>query len=265
MEMLRASFNVINQNPLGSAAGYGSSFPLNRQMTTDLLGFKTLNYNVVYSQMTRGKTEQSLTFALASVASTLSKMAMDMCLYNSQNFGFVSFPDEFTTGSSIMPHKKNPDVWELVRGNSNRIKSLPNEIMLLQSNLPSGYHRDLQLLKEAIVPAIQNIKSSLQLSTLMLENIKINDKVIDDSKYSYIFSVEEVNALVLKGVPFRDAYKQVAATINSGKFVPDTNVKHTHEGSLGNLCNDKISDKFESVLNDFKFESIDNVLKKLVE
>jgi len=265
IEMLKASFNIINQNPLGSAAGYGSSFPLNRNMTTELLGFKTLNYNVVYSQMTRGRTEQSLSFALASVSSTLSKMAMDMCLYNSQNFGFVSFPDEFTTGSSIMPHKKNPDVWELVRGHSNRIKSLPNELMLLQSNLPSGYHRDLQLLKEVLVPAIQNIKSCLQLSTLMLENIKVNDKVIEDAKYNYIFSVEEVNKLVLDGVPFRDAYKQVASTINSGKFIPDTNVKHTHEGSLGNLCNDKISDKFEGLIEDFQFNYINKSLNNLIK
>lgn len=264
LEMIKAAFKIINQNPLGSAAGYGSSFPLNRQMTTDLLGFDTLNYNVVYAQMTRGKTEQSLSFAMSSLASTLSKMAMDMCLYNSQNFGFVSFPDEFTTGSSIMPHKKNPDVWELVRGNSNRVKSLPNEIMLLQSNLPSGYHRDLQLLKEAIVPAIQNIKSCLQLSNLMLENIKVNDTIIDDSKYSYIFSVEEVNKLVVDGVPFRDAYKQVASTINAGDFIPNTDVKHTHEGSIGNLCNDEIKQKFQNISGSLNLKKIDNALSKLI-
>ena len=264
LELFNAAYKVANQNPLGSAAGYGSSFPLNRTMTTDLLGFETLNYNVVYAQMTRGKTEQTVSFALASLASTLSKMAMDMCLYNSQNFGFVSFPEEFTTGSSIMPHKKNPDVWELLRGKSNRIKALPNEIMLLQSNLPSGYHRELQLLKEAIIPGLLDIKFCLQLSNLMLENIKINTEVIADPKYNYLFSVEEVNRLVIEGIPFRDAYKQVASTINKGEFVPNRNVIHTHEGSIGNLCNAEISNKFSTNFNQFNFKKVDSALKNLL-
>jgi argininosuccinate lyase len=264
MEFMRAAYKVVNQNPLGSAAGYGSSFPINRTMTTELLGFETLNYNVVYAQMTRGKSEQSVAFGMASLAGTLSKMAMDMCVYNSQNFGFVSFPDEFTTGSSIMPHKKNPDVWELLRGKCNRIKSLPNEIMLLQSNLPSGYHRDLQLLKEIIIPYIYDIKQCLQLSNLMFENIKVNDKILDDPKYNYLFSVEEVNALVLQGVPFRDAYKQVAVKINGGNFTPDKNIKHTHEGSIGNLCNKEISSKFNKVHNEFNFNKVDKTLEDLL-
>jgi len=263
LETLKAAYKVVNQNPLGSAAGYGSSFPLNRQMTTELLGFETLNYNVVYAQMTRGKTEQTVSFAMASVASTLSKMAMDMCLYNSQNFGFVSFPDEFTTGSSIMPHKKNPDVWELLRGKCNLIKSLPNDLMLLQSNLPSGYHRELQLLKEKIIPALNELKACLQLSKLMLENIKVNKNVIDNPKYDYIFSVELVNKLVIEGVPFRDAYKQVGAIINSGNFTPNKVVNHTHEGSIGNLCNKEISEKFEKVVKEFNFEKANEAMQKL--
>jgi argininosuccinate lyase len=265
MELLKAAFNVINQNPLGSAAGYGSSFPLNRQLTTDLLGFKNLNYNVVYAQMTRGKAEQTLSFALASLAGTLSKMAMDMCLYNSQNFGFVSFPDAFTTGSSIMPHKKNPDVWELVRGKSNVIKALPNQLLLLTSNLPSGYHRDLQLLKEHIIPALDDLKASLEISRLMISTIQINPDVIIDNKYQYVFSVEEVNKLVLQGVPFRDAYKQVAKTIDAGKFKPNHQVKHTHEGSIGNLCNDAIELKFEKLADAFNFSAIEDALNNLLK
>ncbi len=263
--VLQSAYKVVNQNPLGSAAGYGSSFPLNRQQTTDLLGFRNLNYNVVYAQMGRGKTEQIYGFALASLASTLSKMAMDMCLYNSQNFGFVSFPDEFTTGSSIMPHKKNPDVWELVRGKMNKIKALPNEVALLVSNLPSGYHRDLQLLKEQLIPAIEDMKSSLAISTLMLENIKVNDGILEDKKYQYVFSVEEVNRLVFSGVPFRDAYKQVGAQIASGDYKPDLNVNHTHEGTIGNLCNDKIKDKFNVAMNDFDFISVEKAIKNLLK
>lgn len=265
LELLKAAFNIVNQNPLGSAAGYGSSFPLNRQMTTDLLGFKTLNYNVVYAQMTRGKTEQSLSFAMASVAGTLSKMAMDMCLYNSQNFGFVSFPNDFTTGSSIMPHKKNPDVWELVRGKSNLVKALPNQLALLTSNLPSGYHRDLQLLKEQIIPAVNDLKACLEISQLMLDAIKINTGILNDSKYNYVFSVEKVNELVLAGIPFRDAYKQVAQQIEEGEFTPDTILNHTHEGSIGNLCNDAIVAKFGNLTKEFSFDKIKQAIVDLMK
>ncbi|MFA6400171.1 MAG: argininosuccinate lyase [Salinivirgaceae bacterium] len=264
LELLKASYNVVNQNPLGSAAGYGSSFPLNRQLTTDLLGFANLNYNVVYAQMTRGKSEQTLSYAMAGIASTLSKMAMDMCLYNSQNFGFVSFPDEFTTGSSIMPHKKNPDVWELVRGKCNLIKSLPNQISLLTSNLPSGYHRDLQLLKEQIIPALNELKATLAMTELMLEKIQIKTDVLADPKYNYLFSVEEVNRLVLAGVPFRDAYKQVAQTIGNEDFQSDHTVHHTHEGSIGNLCNEQIVEKFKRVKESFSFEQVHQAIQKLI-
>ncbi len=264
LTMLKAAYQITNQNPLGSAAGYGSSFPLNRTLTTQLLGFGNLNYNVVYAQMGRGKTEQTVGFALASVATTLAKMAMDMCLYNSQNFGFVSFPDEFTTGSSIMPHKKNPDVWELVRGKSNRIKAVVTDIMLTTSNLPSGYHRDLQLLKEQIIPAINDIKDCLQLAGLMLSNIKVKQGILDDNKYLYLFSVEEVNNLVLQGVPFRDAYKQVGQKIEKGMFGGNFELKHTHEGSIGNLCNQQISDKFNATLALFNFADIDSAFNKLL-
>lgn len=264
LTMLKAAYQITNQNPLGSAAGYGSSFPLNRTLTTQLLGFGNLNYNVVYAQMGRGKTEQTVGFALASVATTLAKMAMDMCLYNSQNFGFVSFPDEFTTGSSIMPHKKNPDVWELVRGKSNRIKAVVTDIMLTTSNLPSGYHRDLQLLKEQIIPAINDIKDCLQLAGLMLSNIKVKQGILDDNKYLYLFSVEEVNNLVLQGVPFRDAYKQVGQKIEKGMFGGNFELKHTHEGSIGNLCNQQISDKFNATLAQFNFADIDSAFNKLL-
>lgn len=264
LTMLKAAYQITNQNPLGSAAGYGSSFPLNRTLTTQLLGFGNLNYNVVYAQMGRGKTEQTVGFALASVATTLAKMAMDMCLYNSQNFGFVSFPDEFTTGSSIMPHKKNPDVWELVRGKSNRIKAVVTDIMLTTSNLPSGYHRDLQLLKEQIIPAINDIKDCLQLAGLMLSNIKVKQGILDDNKYLYLFSVEEVNNLVLQGVPFRDAYKQVGQKIEKGMFGGNFELKHTHEGSIGNLCNQQISDKFNATLAKFNFADIDSAFNKLL-
>jgi len=264
LNMLYGAYTAINQNPLGSAAGYGSSFPLNRKLTTKLLGFSDLSYNVVYAQMGRGKTEQNTGFALASLASTLSKMAMDMCLYNSQNFGFVKFPDEFTTGSSIMPHKKNPDVWELVRGKSNKIKGLPNEIALLTSNLPSGYHRDLQLLKEQIMPAIEDLKESLKISELMLSQIQVNTEVVQDEKYKYIFSVEEVNKLVLQGVPFRDAYKQVGAVIEAGEFETDGKVYHTHEGTVGNLCTAEIKSKFDLAYKNFNFESIHIAIKELL-
>jgi argininosuccinate lyase len=263
MLMLQAAYKIINQNPLGSAAGYGSSFPINRTMTTQLLGFDDLNYNVVYAQMGRGKTEQNLSFAMSAIASTLGKMAMDMCMYNSQDLGFVSFPDEFTTGSSIMPHKKNPDVWELVRGKSNRIKALPTDITLTVSNLPSGYHRDLQLLKEQIIPALNDLKACLQLANLMLLNIKIKSNILDDPKYRLIFSVEVVNKLTTNGMPFRDAYKKVANDIAEGKFTPETKVAHTHEGSIGNLCNQQIERKFKQVIAQFNFAEIEKAYTKL--
>lgn len=265
LDLLYAAFKQANQNPLGSAAGYGSSFPLKRQMTTDLLGFNSLNYNVVYAQMTRGKTEQTLAYAMASVAGTLSKMAIDLCLYNSQNFGFVSFPDAFTTGSSIMPHKKNPDVWELVRGKCNLIKALPNQIALLTSNLPSGYHRELQLLKELIIPSIDELKACIEISQLMLVNIKVNPEIINDPKYQYLFSVEEVNKQVLQGAPFRDAYKQVSKTIETGTFKTDLKVEHTHEGSIGNLCNQAIKEKFDELKSAFPFEKIELALQNLIK
>lgn len=265
LRMLSAAYKVINQNPLGSAAGYGSSFPLNRTMTARLLGFNDLNYNVVYAQMGRGKTEQDLSFAMAALAQTLSRMAMDMCMYNSQDLGFIHIPDEFTTGSSIMPHKKNPDVWELVRGKCNRIKALPTDLTLTISNLPSGYHRDLQLLKEQIIPAINDIKDCLVLAELMLKNIEVKKNILDEPKYKLAFSVEVVNKLVLSGVPFRDAYKQVAYDIKDNKFVPETHINHTHEGSIGNLCNDQINRKFEEVSASFDFESVDSAVEKLVK
>lgn len=264
LNMLYAAFTAINQNPLGSAAGYGSSFPLDRRLTTQLLGFSDLSYNVVYAQMGRGKTEQNMGFAMASLATTLSKMAMDMCLYNSQNFGFVKFPDEFTTGSSIMPHKKNPDVWELVRGKSNKIKSLPNEITMLTTNLTSGYHRDLQLLKEQIIPAIEDMKECISISELMLSKIIVNTEVVKDEKYKYIFSVEEVNKLVLEGVPFRDAYKQVGQVIENGTFEANIDVNHTHEGSLGNLCTKDIENKFNLAYKQFSFENIHQAITDLL-
>lgn len=265
LRMLSAAYKVINQNPLGSAAGYGSSFPLNRTMTARLLGFNDLNYNVVYAQMGRGKTEQDLSFAMAALAQTLSRMAMDMCMYNSQDLGFIHIPDEFTTGSSIMPHKKNPDVWELVRGKCNRIKALPTDLTLTISNLPSGYHRDLQLLKEQMIPAINDIKDCLVLAELMLKNIEVKKNILDEPKYKLAFSVEVVNKLVLSGVPFRDAYKQVAYDIKDNKFVPETHINHTHEGSIGNLCNDQINRKFEEVSASFDFESVDSAVEKLVK
>lgn len=265
LRMLSAAYKVINQNPLGSAAGYGSSFPLNRTMTTRLLGFNDLNYNVVYAQMGRGKTEQDLSFAMAALAQTLSRMAMDMCMYNSQDLGFIHIPDEFTTGSSIMPHKKNPDVWELVRGKCNRIKALPADLTLTISNLPSGYHRDLQLLKEQIIPSINDIKDCIVLAELMLKNIEVKKNILDEPKYKLAFSVEVVNSLVLSGVPFRDAYKQVAYDIKDNKFVPETHLNHTHEGSIGNLCNDQINRKFEEVSASFDFDSVSSAIEKLVK
>ena len=265
LTVLQAAYKVVNKNPLGSAAGYGSSFPLNRTMTTQLLGFDELNYNVVYAQMGRGKTEKIVSFALAGIASTLAKMAMDACLFMNQNFGFITFPDELTTGSSIMPHKKNPDVWELIRAHGNKIQALPNEIAMMITNLPSGYHRDLQLLKENLFPAFESLKDCLRLSGLMLDNIRIKENILDDDKYQYLFSVEVVNRLVLEGVPFREAYKQVGLDIEKGNFSPGKEVKHTHEGSIGNPGNEEVSRMMREVIAGFPFEKVDGAIEKLLK
>lgn len=253
MELLAAAYSVANKNPLGSGAGYGSSFPLNRTRTTELLHFGALNYNSVYAQMTRGKTEKIVAMAMSSISATLGRLAMDCCLYLNQNFGFLSFPSELTTGSSIMPHKKNPDVFELIRAKCNRIQALPNELTLLLANLPSGYHRDLQLTKEMLFPAIEELKSCLQLAALMLSNMEVKDDILSDEKYRYLFSVEAVNDLVNKGISFRDAYRQVGNDIEAGAFNFDytKGLNHTHEGSIGNLCTDAIRSKMEGVLSKF--------------
>ncbi len=252
LEMLAAAYHVANKNPLGSGAGYGSSFPLNRKRTTELLNFETLNWNSVYAQMTRGKAEKFTAIGLSTVAATLSKLSMDCCLYMNQNFGFISFPDELTTGSSIMPHKKNPDVFELIRAKCNRIQSVPNEITLLINNLPSGYHRDLQLTKEILFPAIEELKACLQMMQLMLNNISIKKKILVDEKYKYLFSVEAVNELVNKGVPFRQAYQEVGNEINKGAFSYSLQqLHHTHEGSIGNLSNDEIVNEMSKVFQKF--------------
>ncbi|MBC7566559.1 MAG: argininosuccinate lyase [Pedobacter sp.] len=264
MELMLAAYKVCNKNPLGSAAGYGSSFPLNRTMTTELLGFEKLNYNVVYAQMGRGKTERILAQSMSSIAATLAKMAMDLCLFINQNFGFISFPDELTTGSSIMPHKKNPDVFELIRSRCNKIQALPNEIAMMITNLPSGYHRDLQLLKENLFPAITSLNDCLEMSTFMLQNISVKDHILEDKKYAYLFSVEAVNELVLCGTPFREAYKIVGETIDNGTFTPGTKVNHTHEGSIGNLCNSEIEAMMEEVLEQFNFEKPRAAIEKLL-
>lgn len=265
MELMLAAYKVCNKNPLGSAAGYGSSFPLNRTMTTQLLGFDNLNYNVVYAQMGRGKTERILAQAMSSVAATLAKMAMDVCLFINQNFGFISFPDELTTGSSIMPHKKNPDVFELIRSRCNKIQALPNEIAMMTTNLPSGYHRDLQLLKENLFPAITSLNECLEMTTFMLQNISIKNDILSDKKYDYLFSVDVVNELALSGVPFREAYKIVGETIENGTFTPNKNLKHMHEGSIGNLCNAEIEAMMQKVLAQFNFDSINQAIQKLVK
>jgi argininosuccinate lyase len=253
LEVVAAAYHVANKNPLGSGAGYGSSFPLNRTLTTQLLNFTTLNYNSVYAQMTRGKTEKIVSMGLSSIAATLSKLSMDCCLYLNQNFGFISFPSELTTGSSIMPHKKNPDVFELIRAKCNRIQSIPNELTLLLNNLPSGYHRDLQLTKEILFPAIEELKACLQLARLMLSNIEIKDNILADEKYKYLFSVEAVNELVNKGIPFREAYQQVGNQIEKGEFNFDFSkgLHHTHEGSIGNLQNEEIKQLMETVVQKF--------------
>ena len=253
LELLAAAYHVTNKNPLGSGAGYGSSFPLNRKRTTELLGFETLNWNSVYAQMSRGKTERVVSVALGSIAASLSRLSMDACLYLNQNFGFISFPNELTTGSSIMPHKKNPDVFELIRAKCNRIQSTPNELTLLVNNLPSGYHRDMQLTKEILFPAIEELKACLQLMQLMLSNLSVNDNILDDEKYRYLFSVEAVNELVNQGVPFREAYKQVGDQIDQGKFNFDyrKQLHHTHEGSIGNPGFAEIAKEMERVMRKF--------------
>ena len=246
--MLNTAYKIADQNPLGSAAGYGSSFKIDRTLTTELLGFKTLKYNSVAAQMSRGKTEKAVAVGLSALAGTLSKFAMDICLYMSQNFNFVSFPDEFTTGSSIMPHKKNPDVFELIRGKCNSIQALPYELTLITNNLPSGYHRDLQILKESLIPTIQTIKACLEMLTFSLENIKINAEILNDPKYDYLFTVEEVNKLVAQDVAFRDAYRIVGSKIQKGEFKANKVVNHLHEGSIGNLCLKEIKDKMVKAL-----------------
>ena len=253
LEMLAAAFRVVNKNPLGSGAGYGSSFPLNRKMTTELLGFENLHYNVVYAQMSRGKTEKLVSFGMASLAATLSRLAMDCCLYMNQNFGFISFPDELTTGSSIMPHKKNPDVFELIRARCNRIQSIPNELTLLMNNLPSGYHRDMQLTKEILFPAFKDLKSCIDMTILMFSQIRIKKNILQDDKYKFLFSVEAVNELVNQGIPFREAYKSVGQEINAGKFSFDQKkpLQHSHEGSLGNLNLSEIRGEMDKVLQKF--------------
>lgn len=262
---LEVAYRIVNKNPLGSAAGYGSSFPLNRTLTTQLLGFDDLNYNVVYAQMGRGKTERILANALSNVAATLGKLAMDAVLFMNQNFAFISFPDELTTGSSIMPHKKNPDVFEFIRARCNQMIALPNEIALLTANLPSGYHRDLQLLKEKLFPAIQDLKDSLRMMQLMISAIRVKENILADERYKFLFSVEEVNKLVLAGVPFRDAYQQVGEQIEKGNFTHTLQVKHTHEGSIGNLCNDQIKTMMEAVLAKFPFEQVRKAIHELLK
>ena len=264
LQLMQAAYRICNRNPLGSAAGYGSSFPLNRQMTTDLLGFDSLDYNVVYAQMGRGKMERTVAFAMAGIAATLSKLAFDACMFNSQNFGFIKLPDQFTTGSSIMPHKKNPDVFELTRAKCNKLQGLPQQIILISNNLPSGYFRDLQIIKEVFLPAFDELKDCLRMVTHMMREVKVNEHILDDDKYSLLFSVEEVNRRVLAGMPFRDAYKQVGLDIEADKFIPSKSVNHTHEGSIGNLCNESITAMMRSVIGSFSFERMNEAEKKLI-
>lgn len=265
MQMMLAAYKVTNRNPLGSAAGYGSSFPLNRTMTTELLGFDSPAYNVVYAQMGRGKTERIVAQAVSSVAATLARLAMDNTMFLNQNFNFISYPPELTTGSSIMPHKKNPDVWEIMRGKCNIIQALPNQITMLTTNLPLGYNRDLQLLKEALFPALDDISQSLRMAKYMLEHISVRDNILEAKMYDYIFSVDSVNKLALEGVPFREAYKQVGLAIERGEFVPERNVKHSHEGSIGNLCNDRIASLMAKIIDEFEFGKVDKAESELVK
>ena len=264
MLYLQSAYKMTNRNPLGSAAGYGSSFPLNRQMTTDLLGFDTMNYNVVYAQMGRGKLERNVAFSIAGLAGTLAKLAFDACMFNSQNFQFVKLPKECTTGSSIMPHKKNPDVFELIRAKSNKLQSLPTQVTLIQNNLPCGYFRDLQIIKEVFLPAFDELKDCLNMTAYIINKIEVREDILDNPMYDPIFSVEEVNRLAVEGMPFRDAYKKVGLDIEAGKFTPNKNIHHTHEGSIGNLCNDRIQALMQSILDDFHFEKVEEAEKKLL-
>ena len=264
MLFLQAAYKMTNRNPLGSAAGYGSSFPLNRQMTTDLLGFDSMDYNVVYAQMGRGKMERNVAFALASIAGTLAKMAFDACLFNSQNFSFVKLPKECTTGSSIMPHKKNPDVFELIRAKSNKIQALPQQVMLIMNNLPVGYFRDLQIIKEVFLPAFAELKDCLQMTAYIINKMEVNEHILDNPMYEPMFSVEEVNKLAANGMPFRDAYKKVGLEIEAGTFKADKQIHHTHEGSIGNLCNDKIETLMQEVIDGFGFYRAEEAERKLL-
>ena len=261
---LQAAYKMTNRNPLGSAAGYGSSFPLNRTMTTNLLGFDSMDYNVVYAQMGRGKMERNVAFAIATIAGTLAKMAFDACMFNSQNFSFVKLPKECTTGSSIMPHKKNPDVFELIRAKSNKLQALPQQVMLIMNNLPVGYFRDLQIIKEVFLPAFDELKDCLQMAAYIINKIEVNENILENPMYDPMFSVEEVNRLAANGMPFRDAYKKVGLDIEAGNFVPDKNIRHTHEGSIGNLMNDKIKALFDSILSGFHFERMEEAEKNLL-
>lgn len=265
LQLMQAAWKITNRNPLGSAAGYGSSFPLNRQLTTDLLGFDSMNYNVVYAQMGRGKMERTVATAMAAIAATVARLAYDACLYNSQNFGFIRLPDQFTTGSSIMPHKKNPDVFELTRAKCNKLQGIPQQITLITNNLPSGYFRDLQLIKEVFLPAFAELNDVLDMTTMMMESITVNENILADERYNYLFSVETVNRLTLSGVPFRDAYKQVGLAIEAGDYQPDRSVNHTHEGSIGNLCNDRIRDYKNEILAGFSFERVEKALAELLK
>lgn len=264
MLYLQAAYKMTNRNPLGSAAGYGSSFPLNRQMTTDLLGFDSMNYNVVYAQMGRGKMERNVAFAIAGLAGTLAKMAFDACMFNSQNFQFVKLPKECTTGSSIMPHKKNPDVFELIRAKSNKLQSLPTQVTLIQNNLPCGYFRDLQIIKEVFLPAFDELLDCLRMTAYIINKMEVRRDILDNPMYDAIFSVEEVNRLAAEGMPFRDAYKKVGLDIEAGNFVPDKNIRHTHEGSIGNLMNAEIQQLFNSILSEFHFERMEEAEKALL-
>ena len=265
MLYLQAAWRMTNRNPLGSAAGYGSSFPLNRQMTTDLLGFDSMDYNVVYAQMGRGKMERNVAFAMATVAGTLAKMAFDACMFNCQNFQFIKLPKECTTGSSIMPHKKNPDVFELIRAKSNKLQSLPQQIMMIMNNLPVGYFRDLQIIKEVFLPAFDELNDCLRMAAYIINKMEVNDHILDNPMYDPMFSVEEVNRLAAAGMPFRDAYKKVGLEIEAGEFVANKNIHHTHEGSIGNLCNDKIQALMEQTMAEFSFDKVRNAEKKLLD
>ncbi len=264
MLFLQAAYKMTNRNPLGSAAGYGSSFPLNRQMTTDLLGFDSMDYNVVYAQMGRGKMERNVAFAMATIAGTMAKLAMDACLFNSQNFGFVKLPKECTTGSSIMPHKKNPDVFELIRSKSNKLQSMPYQVTLMMNNLPCGYFRDLQIIKEVFLPAFDELRDCLRMTAYIINRIEVNDHILDDPRYDPMFSVEEVNRLAAEGMPFRDAYKKVGLDIEAGHFTPNKHIHHTHEGSIGNLMNDRIEALMQQVMDGFGFNRAEEAERRLL-